>query len=102
MKKRSIISLALAVVLGLGVSWIDSRPTWDDAGISALMVLSAAAFCGLLSSQRPWLIALAVGIWIPLFGIISTGNYGGILALIPAFLGAYAAHFIRKLINSPA
>ncbi len=91
-----IISLSLALVLGLAIAWIDSRPNWDDAGITVVMVLSASALCGFISVRKPWLIALAVGIWIPLAGIITTHNYGGIIALIPAFLGSYSGHFIKR------
>jgi hypothetical protein len=58
----------------------------------------------LIGYQRPWLLALAVGMWIPLRGIIVTHNYGSILALIIAFVGAYGGWVfrlgIRKTFNS--
>jgi hypothetical protein len=44
-----------------------------------------------------WLWALAVGAWIPLWGIISMQNYGALLALIIAFVGAYAGVLARKV-----
>jgi hypothetical protein len=54
--------------------------------------------CGLpalLGFQRPWLLAMLVGAWIPLRGIIITHNYGSILALIIAFIGAYGGWVVR-------
>jgi uncharacterized membrane protein (DUF4010 family) len=96
MKISFYIVCALAVTAGLSVAWIDTRPTWDDAGITAMMVLVMAFVFGSLAGQKPWLIALATSIWVPLSGIILTHNAGGVLALIPGFIGSYAGYFIRR------
>ena len=99
MKTKFIISLILAIVLGLTIGWIDTRPHWNDTGVTVFLVLLSAIFCGYLSSQKPWLIALAVSIWVPLLDIIIAHNYGALLALAPGFVGAYIGYFIhnRKL-----
>ena len=99
-KKSFFIWCALAIVMGLIVAWIDSRPNWDDTGISAILIFSIALIFGYLASQKPWIIALAVSIWIPLFSIISSPNYGGLLALIPGFIGAYIGFFIKREIRN--
>ena len=96
MKKSFLLSVLLATVLGIAIAWIDSRPNWDDTGISVLFVLLAGLLCGYLAAQKPWVIALAVSIWIPLFSILSTQNYGSFLALIPGFIGAYGGYFVRQ------
>jgi hypothetical protein len=98
-KRSFIVFLAFAVISGLIIAWIDSRPGWDDAGISAGMILLAGALWGYLASQKPWLIALSVGIWIPLFGIINGFHFEGLLALIPAFIGAYAGYFTKRFVS---
>jgi hypothetical protein len=72
MKKTFIIFLIIATVLGLLITWIDSRPGWDDAGITAFLILFVSIICGYFSSERPWLLALAIGIWIPLFGYMQS------------------------------
>jgi hypothetical protein len=97
--KSFFIWCMLAVAFGLIVTWIDSRPNWDDSGISAFMIFLLAIIFGFITSQRPWLIALAVSIWIPLFTIIATHNYGSLLALLPGFIGSYLGFFIRKTIR---
>lgn len=101
MKKSFIISVLLATVLGIAIAWIDSRPNWDNTVISAFQVLLAALFCGYLASHKPWLIALAVSIWIPLFGVVLSQNYGGLLALIPGFIGAFLGFGAKKIIVNP-
>jgi hypothetical protein len=99
MKLSLLFALTIGVALGLSIAYIDTRPHWDDAGISVAMILIASFVCGTLSNQKSWLIALSVGIWIPLFNIISTNNYSSFIALAPAFVGAYAGFFVRKVLT---
>ena len=40
----------LAFCFGAAITYVDSRPNWDDAGISALAIL---ATCGVLSFLSP-------------------------------------------------
>jgi hypothetical protein len=39
-----------------------------------------------------------VGLWIPLFGISSSANYGSLLALAIAFVGAYSGMLVRRVL----
>ena len=100
MNRRLIFSLSIATALGLIIGFIDTRPNWDDTGVSMMMILSAASFCGYVSDGRAWLIALAVGIWVPIFNIVMASNYSSFLALIPAFTGAYTGSFLRSVLVS--
>jgi hypothetical protein len=87
--------LVIAVVAGLFFAYVDSRPTWDDTGILAGAILLTCGLISLLGFRRPWLLALAVGAWIPLLGILITHNSGSILALVIAFVGAYGGWLFR-------
>lgn len=95
MKKISIIVLLLATITGLAIAWIDSRPNWDDTGISVMMVLLASTLFGYISPQKPWLTALAVSVWISLASIAISNNFGALIALIPGFIGAYFGYFVK-------
>ncbi len=98
------ILIAIAIIVGLFFNYVDSRPTWDDTGVLAGAILLTCGLIALIGFQRPWLLGLAVGAWIPLRGILVTHNYGSILALIIAFIGAYGGWVfrigIRKTFNS--
>lgn len=59
------ILLAVGVLAGSLSAWVDSRPNWDDTGILVGGLLLVSSLLTLLGHRRPWLIALAVGIWIP-------------------------------------
>lgn len=94
--KRIIVLLGAALVVGLSITWLDSRPAWDDTGITAgLIVLASAAF-GAARPRWAWLWALAIGAWIPLLGVFNH-NYAALLALAIALCGAYAGAFVRVL-----
>jgi len=80
----------IAILAGLFFAYVDSRPTWDDTGVLAGAILFTCGLIALIGYSHPWLLALAVGAWIPLRGIFITHNYGSILALVIAFVGAYA------------
>jgi hypothetical protein len=89
-----------AVLVGILIAWIDSSPTWDDAGITAFAILVVCGLLGFFSPHKPWVWALAVGIWIPLAAIFFTHNYGGLIALVFAFVGAYGGMLVRRMVDS--
>lgn len=93
------IMLGLGLTLGLLIATIDSRPSWDDTGITAGAVLIATGLLGLIYPQRAWLWALAVGLWIPAWGILAHQNYGALIALVFAFAGAYGGALTRKILK---
>ena len=90
------ILLAIATLAGLFLAYIDSRPTWDDTAIMVAAISIVSGVIALLGFERPWLLALAVGIWIPLYGTFFSHNFGSIIALVIAFIGAYAGWAFRN------
>lgn len=87
--------LVIALCAGLFFAYVDSRPTWDDTGVLAGSILLTCGLISVLGFKRPWLLALLVGAWIPLRGTLITHNFGSILALVIAFLGAYLGWMFR-------
>jgi hypothetical protein len=93
------IVLVLAVAVGLGIAFVDSRPNWDDTGITVLALVVSGAIFGMLQPDRPWLWAVAIGIWIPLGAIVRSRSIGSIMMLVVlAFplAGAYAGTALRR------
>ena len=89
------ILLAIAVLAGLFSAYVDSRPTWDDTGILAGGLLIVSGLLTLLGHRRPWLIALAVGIWIPLHDIYLSHDARMLLVLLFPLVGAYGGWLVR-------
>jgi hypothetical protein len=98
MSRLQLSAFTLAIVLGIGISYIDSHPGWDDTGVTTLIIFLTSGLCGYMAPQKPWSIALAVGIWVPLVGIITHYNMISLLAFIPAFAGAYTGSLIKRKI----
>lgn len=94
-QKTAWFVLGLAIMLGLIFAWVDSRPNWDDTGVLVAAIFLTTAVLGLTFPDWPWLWALAVGVWIPIVGILH-GNYAAILILIIPFAGAYCGAWSHK------
>ena len=92
------IVLLAGLSVGIVLGYIDSRPSWDDTGVTAVTILASSFVLGALVPQRPWAVALLVGIWIPIFGILTRANYGSLLALALALAGAYAGMALRRAV----
>lgn len=89
------ILLGAAVLAGLFSAYVDSRPNWDDTGILVGGLLLVSGLLTLLGHRRPWLIGLAVGIWIPVFEIFKTHDLMMLVVLLIPFLGAYGGWLVR-------
>jgi hypothetical protein len=85
---------AAALCAGLGIAWVDSRPGWDDTGVTAGALLIVAALAA-FARVPPWLAAVLVA-WPILAAELSKGT--GVLLAIPlSIAGAYAGAFVRRL-----
>ena len=91
--------LAIALASGLLIAYVDSRPTWDDTGITVFALLVTSGIIGLLVQRRPWLYALAIGLWIPLWGVIQAQNVSMLLVLLFPFAGVYAGWALRLVVQ---
>ncbi len=93
------ILLLVAVCFGAVITYIDSRPNWDDTGITAMAILLTCVAFAFFAPNRWWLWAIAVGLWIPVLGIVRTQNFAAILALVIAFIGAFLGMLIRNAVS---
>jgi hypothetical protein len=76
-------------------AYVDSRPNWDDTGILVGGLLLVSSLLTLLGHRRPWLIALAIGIWIPIYEIYLTHDFKMLIILLIPFIGAYGGWLVR-------
>ena len=102
MNRKVILVVLSGVAFGLAIAYMDSRPHFDDAGITAGLLLISAGLLGLIAPQRPWLWALAVGIWIPAQAMVRHPEPKALLMLaVLAFplAGAYAGMAMRRMLT---
>jgi len=89
---RALVAAIVAIVAGLLIAVLDSQPGFDDTGVTAVG-LAIAAFAAVMidGSGRPLrvaMLAVMVGIWIPLAEIALPGAFAPLLALVFAAAGA--------------
>jgi len=94
--------LIVGASVGLLIALIDSRPGWDDTGVTAGAIALSACLLALASTSPPWMIALAVGLWVPAYALATTGNWGALLALVFAVGGAYLGAAFRRSVLAPS
>jgi hypothetical protein len=94
---RTLILVAIATLVGVAISYVDSRPTWDDTGVTAAALSLAAFLIAAVAGRWPWLWALLVGGWTPVAAIVAGRDPSAALALAFAFLGALAGYGVARL-----
>lgn len=82
--------LAVATIFGLFITYVDSSPNWDDTAVIVFVLLIGSGIIGLLIENKPWLYALAIGLWLPLRYIVTAHNLSMLVLLALPFLGVYA------------
>lgn len=93
---RDGLLVVLSIGLGLAIGYQDARPGWDDTGITvAVLVLTAGMVAG-LSGQRPWLWALLIGAWVPIFEIGGTAGLASLVGLASAAIGALGGYALAR------
>jgi hypothetical protein len=97
---KFIAYLVLSLLTGVLIAWIDSRPGWDDTGITAGTIVLVSALFGYLWPSRPWIWALTVSSWIPLHAILSTGDFRMLVIMLFGFAGSYLGAAVKN--NKPA
>src|SRR6185369_8116447 len=97
---RTIAAAAIALVGGIGIALMDSRPGFDDTGITAVGLLLVAALAAALDGRRPLLWAVLAGAWIPLLEIPASRSSAPLAALVFAAIGAAVGHLAARGLNA--
>jgi hypothetical protein len=90
--------LMVALITGLLIAYVDSRPSWDDTGITVFGLLLSAAIIGLFVRRRPWCYGLAVGAWIPVYQLYQSHDFRFVLVLIFPMAGLYIGWGLRTAV----
>jgi hypothetical protein len=102
---RPLVSILVSVAGGIGVAFLDSRPGYDDTGITAGLLAVVALIAVLIEGSgravRVVAIAVLVGIWIPIFEIAAPGTYGPLLAFVFSAVGAFIGWVVVRGVARP-
>jgi hypothetical protein len=104
------LSLILAFAGGIFAGWVDFNN--DEPQAAVLVILVVTFLTGLIWPRRAWLWAIIVALCLPGVYLLargfgyqpvsppSPGWYASLIALIPAFIGAYSGALARFIITS--
>lgn len=93
---RLVAGLAIALVGGLAIGYVDSRPSWDDTGVTALSLLFVGGIGAVVAGRAPWAVAALGGIWVALFELSSLGSGGPLAALVFSGIGAAIGWLVAR------
>ncbi len=108
--RSTVLCTALALAGGLIAGLIDFNTTEPQP--AALLVLIFAGILGLIQPRDAWRWAIIVALGLPLAHLslrqlgwqprdpVSPGEYATLIALIPAFIGAYGGVLVRRVIQT--
>ena len=92
----------IALAIGIAIGFVDSRTTWDDAGITAGALLIAAAVLAAVRPKSWWVSGLLVGAPVPIFNYLLHDNMQAIAALAFSLVGAGVGAGIGRAARAPA
>ncbi len=110
LQRTTVICAILALAAGLLAGAVDFNATEPQP--AALMVLAFAGLLGFSQPRNAWRWAIIVALGLPLAHLtlrqlgfqsrdpVSPGEYATLIALIPAFIGAYGGVLIRRAIQT--
>jgi hypothetical protein len=96
-RRRDALLVVAAAAAGVAIAYVDSRPSWDDTGITVSLILLTAAIAAGVSRRRPWLWALLIGLPLPLLELWGPAGAASLVAPLLAFIGASAGYGIARV-----
>ena len=97
--RRDLGLVALALAIGIAIAWIDSRPGWDDTGITVGLLALGALLVAALDGRRAWLWTLLVGAPLPIVEVPGSGSAAPLVALLFAAVGAAIGLVISRAVR---
>ena len=93
---RSVAISILAIAVGVGIGYLDSRTTWDDAGVTAMALAATSFLFSVVSPRAAWFVGLAIGAPVVVFNYMVHGGYGSLTALAFSAGGAVVGYGLGR------
>jgi hypothetical protein len=97
-----LLLVAVALAIGLAIAGLDSRPGWDDTGVTVGLLVLGAGVAAALDGRRPWLWTLLVGAPLPIVEIVGQASPSAapLIAVLFAAVGASLGILVRRAVGS--
>lgn len=94
---RDVIVVAVAAAAGLAIGYVDSRPAWDDTGITVGALVLSSGILAIIRPRAWWAVALGVGLPVPVFNYLLHGDLVSFAALAFAFAAAALGMLVGRM-----
>ena len=95
------VAAIVGLLIGGCIAYVDSRATWDDAGVTAAALVAVAGLIGAARPRAWWLIGLAVGLPVVAFNVAIYSRFGSAIAVAFSLLGAGIGASIGRVFRRP-
>lgn len=92
----ALLTILVALAVGVAIGYVDSQPGWDDTGITAGSVLLSAAILAAVRPRVAWAVGLAVGTPVLLFNVALRDSPGSAVAIGIGLVGAGVGYLIGR------
>jgi hypothetical protein len=92
----------IGLTIGCAIGYVDSRPTWDDTGVTVVSVLLATVLLAAARPRAAWLVGPVVGLPILAFNVVLRGTWAAAVATLVAVAGAAIGYGIAGARGSDA
>ena len=89
------IAGVFAIVAGSVIAWVDTRPSWDDTGVTAGALLGVAGLVALAGLR--WWIAAGLVVCPLLLAEIRSAGWGLVVAPAFAAVGGIGGALLRRI-----
>ena len=96
-----VAAAVIALLIGSCVAYVDSRATWDDAGVTAAALVAAAGLIGAARPRAWWLTGLSLGVPVVAFNVAIYGKFDSAIAVAFSLLGAAVGASIGRALRRP-
>jgi hypothetical protein len=94
--RRILLAAAISLAGGVAIGFMDSRPGFDDTGVSAVGLVVVAGVASFFARRKPWAWAILTGVWVPLLELPGLASGGALLALAFSSAGAAIGWFAAR------
>ena len=96
MPKAAWLPAVLSLAVGCAIGLVDSRPTWDDTGITAGSIFLASLVVSAARPRSAWLTGLLVGAPVLAFNVALHGGFASAIAVVIGLAGAGTGYLVGK------
>ena len=97
---KFLILIVIALLAGSIIGWVDTRPHWNDTGITIGLIFISSFILGLFAGRNAWILALIIGLCITSLNYLVSGRFDSAVSILISLAGVYGGVSLKYLIKA--